>query len=188
MFCKTAGALVGLTMFGITGSASATLIVNGGFESGLSGWSCTGADLCGNIVDSGVLPHSGSDAMQGYDNSGFATLSQTIVTSAGASYDFALWSYASQDSAANVMRYSLDGGAIQTVLRTSDYSETVGSFIASGASALIEIYFETDGGTGTWLLDDVSVTAAIPEPATLALFGLGLVGLGAVRRRKQAAI
>lgn len=187
MFRKTAGALIGLAMFGMTGAASANLIVNGGFESGLSGWACTGADQCGNIVDGGIFPHSGSDALQGFDNSGFATLSQTIVTSAGASYDFSLWSFTNKDVAGNVLRYSLDGGAIQTALRTSVYAESLGSFVASGASALIEIYFETDPGTGIWLIDDVSVTAAVPEPAVLGLFGLGLIGIGAARRRKQSA-
>src|SRR5688572_21206009 len=58
-------------------------IVNGGFEAGLLGWSCTGEDLC----DTGGTPHSGSAAFRGFDNSGFATLSQTIVTIAGENYD-----------------------------------------------------------------------------------------------------
>ena len=36
-----------------------------------------------------------------------------------------------------------------------------------------------------FILDNVSVRA-VPEPGTLALFGLGLVALGLIRRRRSA--
>lgn len=43
-------------------------------------------------------------------------------------------------------------------------------------------------GTTQLFMDDVILTAAdVPEPGMLAVFGLGLVGLGLARRRKAAA-
>jgi hypothetical protein len=44
--------------------------------------------------------------------------------------------------------------------------------------------FSTFSGPSVMLLSDGVLAAAIPEPATLAIFGFGLAGLGVIRRRR----
>jgi hypothetical protein len=77
---------------------------------------------------------------------------------------------------------SYNGSSIFTNLATG-YVPTVGSRFGFGA--------RTGGANDNHWIDDLSITtrvgATIPEPATLALFGLGLAGIGVMRRKKLAA-
>ena len=166
-------------------NANATLLNNGDFETGdLTGWSCTGADYC----TTSTAAATGLYAMTGYDNSSFGTLSQTISTITGESYDFSFSSRAYSLDAGNILRYQLGTDAITTVTTTTAYATTFDSFIATGLTTSISFFFETDPGTATWLIDDVSVTGAVatPAPTVAALLALGLFGIGFSQKRRAS--
>lgn len=175
----------------VAGNSHANLISNGGFESGLAGWSCThvsGDCLTGTQT---ISAPEGSSYFFGYSNGGTGHLSQGFTSIAGAIYSISLVFDTNDQTSTNTL--SLDVGNLSTdflLLPFTTWTPFTSNFIADSAFTTVDFSFSTVGGTGTVWIDNVIVELAlipnpVPVPAPLVLIALGLAGL-VLSRRKTA--
>jgi hypothetical protein len=169
-----------LLLLGVS-PAFANLVADPGFESCTSGgvqppgWSGNGT--CA------LSPHTGDWA--GFLGKSPGTLSQTIATTPGAAYDFSFWLATDGSPGGGPSDFSASFGADQVLDLTNSpgFRYRLADFTVTAAATSTMISF-VGFSELFWLVDDVSVTPA-PEPAGLALFAAGLLGLGAARRRAR---
>jgi hypothetical protein len=187
-------------------AAQAAVITNGNFESGATGWTFSGNVGLATQYGGGFYWGGGSVAQNGKyavafnggDSAPNGQVAQILATTAGTSYTVG-FNYGASSPSVQSLNWSIFGVDANVALASGLVSDTNPAgllnsytFVFVANSAATTLRFRDYSGNNTYsndgLLDNVTVTAnpaAVPESGSLALLGLGMLGL-CIRRRKTA--
>ena len=185
MNSKTLFSFVALAGMAITVHAQ-NLVQNPGFETGdFPPWVDSG-DTSFSFVGTS-MPHTGTYSGQFGPSSSDGFLDQSIPTTIGQTYTVDFWLANDDSSATNDFSASFSGVTILSLTNAPQFAYTEYTMNIAATSSSSDMHFAFYNPPSYWFIDDVSVTAAVPEPGTLGLVALGALGLfGAIRKRFSA--
>ena len=192
----------------LSASSHASLLINGGAELGdLTGWTVGG--VSNPIVDDGAFntgiigPRTGNYAFVG-NNGAYGSLTQNVILpdyANGAQVRVSFWeqglsqAIVSDNAYVSLTWRDASGAVISSVNtptvdsherewanHTGFYAIPLAAFSVDYTMNFVRNYgFDLDG-----YIDD-NVLSLVPEPGSLAMFGIGALALAGLRRRSTAA-
>ena len=190
-----AGLAASLALSFAPAAQAAQLLVNGGFESGLSGWTVTAPWFTSVVSDPGApadhLVRLGGPSWNK------ASISQSFTTDAGDMYDVSFSGGLFGTGGARQINVFMDNAWVAAfnlapAANSAAFSTFGWSFMGTGGSQNIQFEIVTASNSAT-ILDDISIverviapdpTSWVPEPSTWAMMILGFGAIGAVVRRR----
>ena len=190
-----------LIAFAPVAAHAVNLISNGGFDTGLAGYTVGGTNNVSAVPGAAYVASAGGTgsptaqsnvfaAFGGANIGGTDTLTQSITTVAGKAYTLN-FDYGTFGLPGQTIDLFIGGNEVNsyTASGTLDLDQLFANYSYSftGTGGLVDITFRlvsADGDNQDALLDNLTVTA-VPEAATWALMiaGFGMIGVASRRRR-----
>lgn len=186
-------------------SANASIIFQDNFDSeagpagnsslnynSFSNWTVSGGtvDVVANTNPWGISCVGGTGKCIDMDGStgNAGTLTSTLISLVAGTYTLSFDISGNQRGGASDSMVIDLGGFINesfSLAYNSPWQTVTRTFTVTGSTTNSIIFNHAGGDNVGMMLDNVSLTAQVPTPGSLALMGLGLIGLGAaVRKRK----